>query len=673
MKKQLLLISAMAIASLAIAQSANDQADKYILKNNRHPEFIFDEDYSKDESIKSTKKKPSSQHSISGEKVILLGTGPNAFGTAFGGRTYLWADPSINSITFSHRSDFKLLGDPSSGFLRYDYSIDGGSTWAIDQGPSYASNNQFIAPFADARYPQGILFNPPGNTDRDSAFFTYFAPTLTSTNGASTGQGAWGGHVFGTRQLSQDNTSGLPGTRKELLSNRYTIPDCFTLTKTGILYNTDAASDQAAKPVVVGYTDTIIISKGVWNVSKRDFDYTLSYLRAPVSLDNKGRRDYVGDHRIAFADDGQTGYVILLGHSDYKLESDSVYHLIVYKTTNGGTNWSAPINVSMDGAKPLLPTAVPSNPNKFTTGFELDAVVDKNNNLHVVLPISPMVGKGWSISTKGGTWGIFDVYTTDGGTNWKAKLLGNPQTLVGTFGVSATDASNPTITEYNRCQASRTLAGDKLFFSWFDTDTINYAPLDQNHANMHPNAFVVGYDVTANKWTNQLSTAGTLASDVITFGCASYYVFGNTGTYTFPLVYVELTGDETKTGLPVQYIYLDGFTLKDVDFTITDNSVPLNLLTSINAIKENHGVSVSPNFPNPFNNNTSFKLTLDKSANVMVEVFNTIGQKVTGIDTKTYSAGEHTVTIDGSDLTPGVYFYTVRANDASITQRMMVK
>lgn len=671
MKNQLLLISAMAIASLAVAQSANDQADKYILKNNRHPEFLFNEVQSSNSYISTKKKAPSATDNTMAVFIRDLGQAGNAFGTAFGGRTFLWADPNINALTFSHRSEPVLTGDLSHGFLRYDYSTNSGTSWNVDQGPSYVSNNTTTPPFANARYPQGILFNPSGNTVADSAYFTYFAPSLASKNG-TTAQGGWGGHVFGTRQISQDFTSGLAGTRTELLSNRYLIPDCFTLTKTGVVYNTDAASDQGATPVVA-YTDTIIISKGIWNASKRDFDYTVNYLRAPVSIDNKGRHDYVGDHRIAFADDGQTGYVVLLGHSSYLLESDSIYHLIVYKTTNGGTNWSAPINVSVNGAKPLLPTAVPSKPNKFTTGFELDAIVDKNNNLHVVLPISPMVGTGWSISTKGGTWGIFDVYTTDGGTNWKAKLLGNPQTLVGTFGVSATDATNPTIAEYNRCQASRNWNGDKLFFSWFDTDTINYAPLDQNHANMHPNAFVVGYDITNNKWTNQVTTATTLAADAITFGCASYYVLGNTGTYTFPLAYVELTGDETKTGSPVQFHYLDGFTLKDADFTISDNSVPLNLLTSVNTLRENHGVSVSTNFPNPFNNNTSFKLTLDKSANVMVEVFNTIGQKVTGIDTKTYSAGEHTLTIDGSDLTPGVYFYTVRANDASITQRMMVK
>ncbi|MBI2270784.1 MAG: T9SS type A sorting domain-containing protein [Bacteroidetes bacterium] len=665
MKNQLLLVSAIGIASLAVAQSAYNP-DKYTLKLNQHPEIIFSEVQS-GPIVKNNKKKTNPVDQTKAVSIIDLGQAGNAFGTGFGGKTFLWADPNLNAITFSHRSEPVLTGDLSHGFLRYDYSVDGGTNWFVDQGAAYISNNTTTPPFANARYPQGVYFSPAGNTNADSGYFAYFAPTLASTNGSSA-SGGWGGHCHGSMQVSGN----MFNRQKEETSSRFLIPDGFTLTKTGVTYNTDAASNQAASPVV-SYTDTIIISKGIWNTTTRDFDYTVSYLRAPVSKDNKNTPDYAGEHRIAFADDGQTGYITLIGHSSYVSEPDSIYHLIVYKTTDGGTTWSSPINVSMDGVKPLLPNAVPFKPNKFTTGFEMDAVVDKNDNLHVVMPVSPEMNTGYSISTKAGTWGIFDIYTTDGGTSWKGKLLGMPQTLVGTFGVSAADATNPTIAEYNRCQASRTLAGDKLFFSWFDTDTINYAPLDQNHANMHPNAFVIGYDVTTNKWTNEVSTASTIAADVITFGCASYYVFGNTGTYTFPLVYVELTGDETKTGLPVLFHYLNGFTLKDADFTVTDNSVPLNLLISVNDIKENHGMSVSQNYPNPFNSNTSFKLTLDKNASVTVEVFNTIGQKVTGIDAKTYSAGEHTITINGNDLTPGVYFYTVRANDASVTQRMMVK
>jgi hypothetical protein len=358
----------------------------------------------------------------------------------------------------------------------------------------------------------------------------------------------------------------------------------------------------------------------------------------------------------------------MIGHNSYALEKDSIYYLIVYKTTNGGTTWTGPTNIGMSGAKPLLPKASAST--KFITGFEMDNIVDANGNLHVIIPISPEITtQGWAMSSQAGMWGMFDVYTTDGGTAWRAKLLGTPNTLAGTYGVSASDATNPTLTIYNRGQISKSWDGKKLFFSYFDTnDTINFGA-----TNMNPNAFITGYDAINDKWTNQISTVGTIAESVIIFGCASHYVLGMSGTYNFPLVYQELTGDATKTGSPVLFHYLNGLSMNDADFTLAGNSVPLSLLLGTNEIKENHGLSVSQNYPNPFNNNTSFTLTLAKNANVNIDVFNTIGQKVIAIENKTYNAGTHTVTIDGSNLNAGVYFYSVRTGESTITQRMLVK
>jgi hypothetical protein len=36
-------------------------------------------------------------------------------------------------------------------------------------------------------------------------------------------------------------------------------------------------------------------------------------------------------------------------------------------------------------------------------------------------------------------------------------------------------------------------------------------------------------------------------------------------------------------------------------------------------------------------------------------------------------AGSHRVNIDGSDLASGLYFYTVKAGNKSVTRKMMVK
>lgn len=653
---------------MAVAQNSSKTSGQYIIRNTAHPESIVEgPSYDFFNASKSNKKIPHTSKTLdnSNVNVIDLGQAANVFGMAFGGKTFLWADPNLNTISLTHRSDFKSNGDGSSGWLRFDYSTDGGINWLLNKGPVYKSNNSSAPPFADARYPEGLLYNPSGNTTPDSLFLTYFAPSLTSTNGL------WGGVVHGTAVIGKPATY----TRKEEVTNRTVIPDAMTLTQTGVVYVVDFAEDDANTTTPIGYKDSVYVWKGIWNSSKRDFDYTKSKFYAPVSKDNKGRANSNGVGEIAFADDGNNGYFSMIGHSSFKSEPDSISSLIVYKTTNGGTSWSPSKIISMDGAKSLLPA---STQTKFTAGFEEDAVVDSKGNLHVIIPISeeiPNSAVGFSVNGKAGLFGIFDVYTTDGGTNWRAKLLGNPQTLAATFGVSASDVTNPNVVEYNRVQASRSHDGTKLFFTWFDTDTASFHPVDGNHANMNPNAFVMAYDVVRDLWTSTpTSTFGTPASDVVTFGSTSYYVFENAGTYTVPIVYMELAGsDPTKTGSPVQFHYIDGLTFVDGDFTDAGNSVPLTVIAAVNEKPEVKGLELSQNYPNPFHNSTSFNLTLTKSSVVNVEVYNMIGQNVSGLDSKTYPAGTHAITIDGSNLTPGIYFYSVKTNDASLTQRMIVK
>ncbi|MCK9218570.1 MAG: T9SS type A sorting domain-containing protein [Bacteroidales bacterium] len=85
------------------------------------------------------------------------------------------------------------------------------------------------------------------------------------------------------------------------------------------------------------------------------------------------------------------------------------------------------------------------------------------------------------------------------------------------------------------------------------------------------------------------------------------------------------------------------------------------------------GNRVSQNYPNPVKDITSFKVNLEKSANVTLEVSNIMGQKIMTLDKGFVNAGQHTFTLDGTNLIPGVYFYTVIMNSEKITKRMIVE
>ena len=82
---------------------------------------------------------------------------------------------------------------------------------------------------------------------------------------------------------------------------------------------------------------------------------------------------------------------------------------------------------------------------------------------------------------------------------------------------------------------------------------------------------------------------------------------------------------------------------------------------------------ISQNFPNPFNEVTYVDVTLNKASNVSLEVYTLTGQKVVANDCGLKSIGNHTLKIDGSQLTTGVYFYTVTAGQNKVTRKMMVE
>lgn len=72
------------------------------------------------------------------------------------------------------------------------------------------------------------------------------------------------------------------------------------------------------------------------------------------------------------------------------------------------------------------------------------------------------------------------------------------------------------------------------------------------------------------------------------------------------------------------------------------------------------------NFPNPFNPTTNIVFDLSSPANVSIEIFNVIGQKVMSLPTQRFNAGSNiTATIDAANLSSGVYLFRVTAETGS--------
>jgi len=95
--------------------------------------------------------------------------------------------------------------------------------------------------------------------------------------------------------------------------------------------------------------------------------------------------------------------------------------------------------------------------------------------------------------------------------------------------------------------------------------------------------------------------------------------------------------------------------------------------TSADDIAVDHPASIElhQNYPNPFNPTTQIRYNLDQSSQVTLEVYNALGQRVqTLVNQEHQSAGQHTYTFDGSNLSSGAYMYRLTAGQHIQTRVM---
>ena len=64
--------------------------------------------------------------------------------------------------------------------------------------------------------------------------------------------------------------------------------------------------------------------------------------------------------------------------------------------------------------------------------------------------------------------------------------------------------------------------------------------------------------------------------------------------------------------------------------------------------------------------------SIPKVSNVTLSVYNTLGQKVAELVNEEQSAGNYIVNFNASNLSSGIYFYTVKADNFVSTKKMIL-
>lgn len=86
---------------------------------------------------------------------------------------------------------------------------------------------------------------------------------------------------------------------------------------------------------------------------------------------------------------------------------------------------------------------------------------------------------------------------------------------------------------------------------------------------------------------------------------------------------------------------------------------------------------LSQNYPNPFNPITTIKYSLPKRSHVVIEVYNSLGQKVRTLVNREESVGSYTITWNGTNasgksVSTGVYLYRFQAGEYIETKKMLL-
>ena len=97
-------------------------------------------------------------------------------------------------------------------------------------------------------------------------------------------------------------------------------------------------------------------------------------------------------------------------------------------------------------------------------------------------------------------------------------------------------------------------------------------------------------------------------------------------------------------------------------------------VTSLKTIKSKivENYYLQPNYPNPFNPNTTITYTLPKAGKVNLSVFNILGQYIAHLYSGNQKAGTYSFQWDVSAFPSGLYFYQLETNNQRQTKRMLL-
>jgi len=158
-----------------------------------------------------------------------------------------------------------------------------------------------------------------------------------------------------------------------------------------------------------------------------------------------------------------------------------------------------------------------------------------------------------------------------------------------------------------------------------------------------------------------------------------YSIYRKTATSEFSIVGYSTMPEFTDDAVFQTEVYT--YTVTATDFGLNESNRAVSLSLTATAIEEVVELptefALKPNYPNPFNPETTIEFALPKTSKVTLTIYNLMGQMIQELVNSEYSAGYQRVIWNGRDFNgnsvgSGVYIYALKADNFSQTRKMIL-
>jgi hypothetical protein len=710
MKKQLLLGSALLAVISAFPQTSRTTKPAGIVDMTK---IIAAKYAAEPEGSVSPKLKPvigaTENSSSPGEMVSsmppstinwkLVAGSMNIYGMLVSQSRPLQYNDNLNAVSFIHRKSatYNAIPTSNSGAIVAEITTNWGNTW--DSTCIWSDGTNL------GRYPQGAIYNPPGNTSLSNAYVVGAGPC--------TGGSGWLGNFYASKKLNSfDATASSSPNAQQFLSSSLSSypanqgPHAFSR------YGFGSTDDGAVRSLALIVDDPANIDglrgfsvvKGSFNAGA--FTWTTDSIIPNTIIRTDGSKVMGFAPQMAWNESGTVGYVVTMGAIANSTNSTKGYQPIVYKTTNSGASWAMVPGIDFNNSafQPVLSRldGLSSNTNIAVPYFnDYNMIVDANNKLHIAAtlngtsknhPDSLGYINSYSLSIDGQEYlwrhepgyrpFIYD-FIGDGTSAWTYKLIDSVSSeAAGATAGSAGFNDNPwddsqgkTDNVDTRIQLGRTPDGQYITFAWSESDT--NATTGGRKYNSKPNVktrcmsigsgtnmYVVSpTEINVTKVAPGTGTVNFNVQNMATL----HYMSPTTGT-------AAVTGNTVDINTPISVTNSNPFSQLTNNTTWIQTGKLSYSFSSLNSsIKDNLQNALDYEiYPNPASNDANLSINMQDNNSIEVAVLNAIGQLVKSNKHQGFS-GQNNITIDLTGVSSGIYMVNVKVANASNTKKLIVK